>query len=115
MVLRKLLSTTPQLSGSVQAKTRRKFLQEMALASGSVALGTSPLTASSRSSTPLPNPRFYWGIGIENCWMAQTSPAPYGNPRLLDVFLQMQHYDKWKKDLDLLPSTGVNCLRYSIP
>jgi beta-glucosidase/6-phospho-beta-glucosidase/beta-galactosidase len=87
----------------------------MALASGSVALGTSPLTASSRSSTPLPNPRFYWGIGIENCWMAQTSPAPYGNPRLLDVFLQMQHYDKWKKDLDLLPSTGVNCLRYSIP
>lgn len=47
--------------------------------------------------------------------MAQTDPARDGNRRLLDVFLQMQHYDKWKADLDLLPSTGVNCLRYSVP
>jgi hypothetical protein len=47
--------------------------------------------------------------------MAQTDPARDGDRRLLDVFLQMQHYDKWKADLDLLPSTGVNCIRYSVP
>jgi beta-glucosidase/6-phospho-beta-glucosidase/beta-galactosidase len=63
----------------------------------------------------LPNPEFYWGIGVENCWMAQSDPARDGNRRLLDVFLQMQHYEKWKGDLDLLPSTGVCCIRYSVP
>jgi hypothetical protein len=28
--------------------------------------------------------------------MAQTNPAKDGDRRLLDVFLQMQHYGKWK-------------------
>jgi beta-glucosidase/6-phospho-beta-glucosidase/beta-galactosidase len=99
-----------------QAKTRRQFLETIALATASAALDRSVLPAASRAdTTPLPNPRFYWGIGIENCWMAQTDPARDGNRRLLDVFLQMQHYDKWKEDLNLLPSTGVNCLRYSVP
>jgi beta-glucosidase/6-phospho-beta-glucosidase/beta-galactosidase len=96
-------------------KNRREFLEGMALAAGSAALGKSAWAAPSRAPTPLPNPNFYWGIGIENCWMAQTDPARDGNRRLLDVFLQMQHYDKWKADLDLLPSTGVNCIRYSVP
>ena len=63
----------------------------------------------------LANPSFYWGIGIENCWMAQTDPARDGDRRLLDVYQQMQHYERWKEDLDLLPATGVNCVRYSVP
>ena len=66
-------------------------------------------------STPLPTPDFYWGIGIENCWIAQTNPERDGNRRLLDVFAQMQHDRRWKEDLALLPATGVNCLRYSVP
>lgn len=96
--------------------TRRDFLKST-LAVGSVTmLGNIRLNAALGSdSTPLPNPRFYWGTGIENCWIAQTDPERDGNRRLLDVFLQMDHYRRWKEDLDLLPSTGVNCIRYSVP
>jgi beta-glucosidase/6-phospho-beta-glucosidase/beta-galactosidase len=47
--------------------------------------------------------------------MAQTNPQFDGERRLLDVYLQMQEYTKWKQDLDLLPSIGVNCIRYSVP
>jgi len=65
--------------------------------------------------TPLPQPKFYWGVGIENCWIAQTYPLLDGQRRLLDVFLQMGHYDRWKEDLDLAAATGVNCIRYSVP
>ena len=97
------------------AKTRRQFLRDIALAAGSTGLGRANMGAAPVASTPLANPAFYWGVGIENCWMAQTDAARDGNRRLLDVFLQMQHYDKWRADLDLLPATGVNCLRYSVP
>ncbi len=98
-----------------QARTRRKFLEEMLLATGSAVLSNAAIASAEKRTTPLPNPKFYWGVGIENCWMAQTDPARDGKRRLLDVYLQMQHYDKWKGDLDLLPSTGVNCIRYSVP
>jgi beta-glucosidase len=47
--------------------------------------------------------------------MAQTNPAKDGERRLLDVFLQMQHYAKWKQDLDLLSDVGVDAIRYSVP
>jgi beta-glucosidase len=70
---------------------------------------------SAQAAPPLPRPKFYWGLGIENCWIAQTNPAKDGNRRLLDVFLQMQHYDKWKQDLDLAAESGVNSIRYSVP
>ncbi|MFN8006121.1 MAG: beta-galactosidase [Terriglobia bacterium] len=96
-------------------KSRRRFLEELFWASGSTVLSRLPALAADRPETPLPNPNFYWGVGIENCWMAQTDPVRDGNRRLLDVFLQMQHYDQWKQDLELLPATGVNCLRYSVP
>ena len=66
-------------------------------------------------ASPLPTPKFYWGVGIENCWIAQTDPQRDGNRRLLDVFLQMQHYDKWKEDLDLVKEVGFNTIRYSVP
>jgi beta-glucosidase/6-phospho-beta-glucosidase/beta-galactosidase len=88
----------------------------MAAASGAAVVGQArERAAPTQRSTPLPKPSFYWGIGIENCWMAQTDPQRDGNRRLLDVFLQMDHYRRWKEDLDLLPATGVNCLRYSVP
>jgi beta-glucosidase len=85
---------------------RRRFLQTV--------LAAAP-AAYPQKQAPLPNPPFYWGVGIENCWMAQTNPARDGNRRLLDVFLQMQHYTRWKQDLDLLSSVGVNAIRYSVP
>ena len=90
------------------SRTRREFLENIVLAAGSAALCKSAWAEAPRASTPLPNPKFYWGIGIENCWMAQSDPTRDGNRRHLDVFLQMQHYEKWKEDLNLLPSTGVN-------
>jgi beta-glucosidase len=86
-----------------QTTTRREF--------GASALLAGAAGMSALAMQYLPRPKFYWGIGIENCWIAQTD----GNHRLLDVFLQMQHYDKWKQDLDLLPEAGVNCIRYSVP
>jgi beta-glucosidase len=64
---------------------------------------------------PLPSPKFYWGVGIENCWIAQTNPKKDGRRRLLDVFLQTQHYYKWKSDLDLARQVGFNAIRYSVP
>ena len=47
--------------------------------------------------------------------MAQTNPRRDGNRRLLDVYLQMQHYKKWKSDLDLAKGIGFNTIRYSVP
>ena len=97
--------------------TRRELLKQTMLAAGSAMLGPATFAGADAGprTTPLPNPKFYWGIGIENCWMAQTDPARDGVRRRLDVYLQMQHYDKWKQDLDLLPATGVNSIRYSVP
>jgi beta-glucosidase len=100
---------------SKQDSNRREFLKRTAMAAGTVALHQAGFGAESRRVAPLSAPRFYWGIGIENCWITQTDPARDGNRRLLDVYLQMQHYEKWKEDLDLLPATGVNAIRYSVP
>ena len=98
-----------------RVKARREFLKDILLAGGTSILGRADLAGAEQRTTLLPNPKFYWGVGIENCWMAQTDPARDGNRRLLDVYFQMQHYDKWKDDLDLLRTTGVNCIRYSVP
>ncbi len=60
-------------------------------------------------------PAFYWGVGIENCWMAEHDEPGRSGKRLLDVFLQMQHYTMWREDLDRAAELGVNALRYSVP
>ena len=80
------------------------------LSRGAFASGWNPAPTAA-----LPDPDFYWGIGIENCWIAQINPAKDGSRRLLDVYLQMQHYEKWKADLQLASAVGVNCIRYSVP
>jgi beta-glucosidase len=97
-------------------KTRRDFLRELTLAASSVALSRRETRAAAEShTTPFPVPTFYWGVGIENCWIAQVNPVLDGQRRLLDVFLQMDHYDRWQEDLDLAAATGVNAIRYSVP
>lgn len=60
-------------------------------------------------------PRFYWGVGIENTWMAQADPAHDGSRRVLDEFLLTQHYDRWKADLTLARDLGVGSIRYGMP
>jgi hypothetical protein len=90
----------------ISKTTRREFAASILLA------GAAPRIL---QAAPLARPKFYWGVGIENCWIAQTNPAKDGNRRLLDVFLQMQHYERWKEDLDLAAASGVNAIRYSVP
>ncbi len=58
---------------------------------------------------------FYRGVGIENCWMAQHDPRLRPGKRLLDVHLQMQHYECWRDDLQLAADLGINAIRYSVP
>jgi beta-glucosidase len=97
---------------------RRQFLKTILGAAGATLVsGHSPAAQASSSGSrgPVPAPPFYWGVGIENCWIAQTDPVKDGNRRLLDVFLQMQHYDMWKADLDLVKEIGFNAIRYSVP
>jgi beta-glucosidase len=60
-------------------------------------------------------PGFYLGVGIENCWMAEHDEPHRPPHRLLDVFLQMQHYSLWKEDLQLAADLGINAIRYSVP
>ena len=88
---------------------RREFSAAMLLGTATAA------SPAPRSKAPLPAPKFYWGSAIENTWMAQTNPAKDGDRRLLDVFLQMQHYENWKQDLDLAAESGINAIRYSVP
>jgi len=58
---------------------------------------------------------FYRGVGIENCWMAEHDASVRPGKRLLDVFLQMQHYTNWEADLELAAGLGINAIRYSVP
>ena len=77
------------------AINRRQFLAEAALLGGATMMGGSVSRAKGKQDkAPLPRPKFYWGVGIENCWIAQTDPVKDGKRRLLDVFLQMGHYEK---------------------
>ncbi len=61
------------------------------------------------------SPTFYWGVGIENCWMAEHNELNRSGKRLLDVYLLMQHYTRWREDLDTAAHLGVKALRYSVP
>jgi len=63
----------------------------------------------------MPQPSFYWGVGLENCWMAEHDEPNRSPKRLLDVFLQMQHYAVWREDLDKAADLGVTAIRYSVP
>jgi beta-glucosidase len=100
------------------SQDRREFLKTILKTTGAALVAGAAGPACARKSTgrgTVPAPSFYWGVGIENCWIAQTDPVKDGNRRLLDVFQQMQHYEKWKEDLDLVKDIGFNSIRYSVP
>lgn len=92
---------------------RREFVQRAFAAAALPSLAG--CVGPRHASGSLPRPTFYWGVGIENGWMAQTDPVKDGKRRLLDVYLQMQHYEKWKEDLALAADLGINAIRYSVP
>jgi beta-glucosidase/6-phospho-beta-glucosidase/beta-galactosidase len=94
--------------------SRRAFLEQTLQVTGAVLAALRTALDYCQAAT-LPAPRFYWGVGIENCWIAQTEPRRDGNRRLLDVYLQTQNYERWKEDLDLVKEAGFNAIRYSVP
>src|SRR6202022_2928836 len=55
--------------------------------------------------------KFYWATGIEDTFIAQTDIGK----RALDEYELMQHYAKWKEDIDLAAELGVQMLRFGIP
>ncbi len=96
--------------------TRRQFLGGLAAAGGTLVIGGcgSPLDGGAIPA-PLPPGRFYWGVGLENTWMAQVDPTKDAYRLALDEYALTQHYDRWKDDLALAADLGVTAIRYSVP
>lgn len=55
---------------------------------------------------------FVWAVGIEDTFVGQ----PAGRRgRILDEYELIDHYRRWRGDLDLIASLGVRHLRYGLP
>ena len=54
---------------------------------------------------------FVWATGIEDTFIAETAPGR----RRLDEYELQQHYELWRKDLDLAADVGFDMIRYGIP
>jgi len=52
-----------------------------------------------------------WATGIEDTFIAETAPGK----RRLDEYELQQHYELWRKDLDLAADVGFDMIRYGIP
>ncbi|CAN5450009.1 family 1 glycosylhydrolase [soil metagenome] len=52
-----------------------------------------------------------WATGIEDTFIAATAPGK----RRLDEYELQQHYELWRKDLDLAADVGFDMIRYGIP
>src|SRR5262245_25256543 len=54
---------------------------------------------------------FLWAAGIENTFVPHTRAGH----RRLDEYELMDHYGRWKQDLDLAADLGISAIRYGIP
>lgn len=54
---------------------------------------------------------FLWGVGIENTFVPHTRAGH----RRFDEYELMDHYGRWRQDLDLASDLGVSAIRYGIP
>jgi beta-glucosidase len=54
---------------------------------------------------------FLWATGIEDTFIPHARPGL----RALDEYELTQHYQRWKRDFDLVAETGVKYLRWGIP
>ena len=55
---------------------------------------------------------FEWAVGIEDTFVGQPS-RPSG--QVLDEYELIDHYRRWRTDLDLVASLGVRSMRYGVP
>jgi hypothetical protein len=122
-------STEPDHAILVHAEqsisNRREFLRASLLGGAALTFGSTACSQfkddpavdpaagpfASQAKSPR-HPRYYCGVGIENGWMAQHDQS---GERLLDVYLQMDHYARWEADLHLAAELGINAIRYSVP
>lgn len=55
---------------------------------------------------------FEWAVGIEDTFVGQPSGS---RGRILDEYDLIDHYRRWRSDLDLIASLGVRSMRYGVP
>ena len=53
-----------------------------------------------------------WAVGIEDTFIGQPSGR---RARVLDEYELIDHYARWREDLDRLASLGVGSIRYGVP
>ena len=57
-------------------------------------------------------PPWEWAVGIEDTFIGQPSGR---RARVLDEYELIDHYARWREDLDGLASLGVRTIRYGVP
>jgi len=55
---------------------------------------------------------FRWAVGIEDTFIGQPHPR---TGRVLDEYDLIDHYRRWRADLDLVAGLGIGTMRYGIP
>jgi beta-glucosidase len=55
---------------------------------------------------------FEWAVGIEDTFIGHPSGR---RGRILDEYELVDHYRRWRSDLDLIASIGVRSMRYGVP
>jgi beta-glucosidase len=55
---------------------------------------------------------FEWAVGIEDTFIGQPSGR---RRRVLDEYELIDHYRRWRNDVDLIASLGVGAMRYGVP
>jgi beta-glucosidase len=55
--------------------------------------------------------QFLWAVGIENTFVPHTRAGH----RRLDEYELMDHYRRWRQDIDLAADLGISAIRYGIP
>jgi len=64
------------------------------------------------TATHRPTGAFEWAVGIEDTFVGHPSGR---RGRVLDEYELIDHYRRWRTDLDLVASLGVRSMRYGIP
>ena len=57
-------------------------------------------------------PEFAWAVGIEDTFIGHPSGR---RARILDEYALIDHYRRWRTDLDLIADLGVRTMRYGVP
>jgi beta-glucosidase len=63
------------------------------------------------ASLGLSSADFRWAVGIENTFVPHTRAGH----RRLDEYELMDHYRRWREDLDIAADLGISTIRYGVP